>query len=478
MPGSPQDLRVFVSSTSKDLHEYRAVARNVILDVKWLPQMMEHIGTRPEATVEAMRAEINGCNLVLLIVGFRRGWVPEADKGGNGVDSITALELAFARENKIPVLAMMASENWPGNMWEDDQEARAWVKRFRDGLNQSVVFFEPEPVSAQESDRLPSFRARVREALLAHQARLLAERSESSEPDSLGQDYFAAAQDGLAEGLDVPFLGTGVYGDGPLSSAELARALSWETPRDKLLSLATAAEYRERLLGSRDLFLDQFKQVIEKRIPRAEPLPIYELMVQLARLPLIVSTVYDQILEGRFKEVGIPYVVVAHILRSAEGEHDGKILVLRTGSPPEIVLADKVEVGPDEHVIYKPLGSPFLHEHLDPELEIDTVVVTETDHLTFLGRLENQHTQIPTAVTRLLRRRPLLFIGYGLDLWQYRLVMQVFQAIGRRGKSPMLAVRTPDSPIEEVTWKRLGAGLIQMETLEFANRVMAGQRGQ
>ncbi len=110
MPGSSQDLRVFVSSTSKDLHEYRAVARNVILDVKWLPQMMEHIGTRPEATVEAMRAEIKGCSLVLLIVGFRRGWVPEADKGGNGVDSITALELAYARENKIPVLAMMASE--------------------------------------------------------------------------------------------------------------------------------------------------------------------------------------------------------------------------------------------------------------------------------------------------------------------------------------------------------------------------------
>jgi hypothetical protein len=125
-------------------------------------------------------------------------------------------------------------------------------------------------------------------------------------------------------------------------------------------------------------------------------------------------------------------------------------------------------------VIYRPLGSPLLHDSLDPGLEIDTVVITETDHLTFLGRLENQHMQVPTRFSRLLQRRPLLFLGYGLDVWHYRLVMHVFQAVGGRGQGThALAVRQPASPMETLAWQRLGADIVQLDTNEFARRVMA-----
>jgi hypothetical protein len=124
-------------------------------------------------------------------------------------------------------------------------------------------------------------------------------------------------------------------------------------------------------------------------------------------------------------------------------------------------------------VIYRPLGSPLVHDRLNPDDEIDTVVITETDHLTFLGRRENQHMQVPTAFSKPLRR-PLLFLGYGLDVWQYRLVMHVFQAIGGRSQSAhAMAVRRPSSPMEILSWQRLGADVVQLDSNEFARRVMA-----
>ena len=165
-------------------------------------------------------------------------------------------------------------------------------------------------------------------------------------------------------------------------------------------------------------------------------------------------------------------MLVCHVVRSRNKEQDGKILVFR-GQKPEFCVADKIETKGYDYVIYKPLGSPLLHGLVDPDLEIDTVVMTETDHLILLGRLEHELTQIPTAFSRLLQRRSLLFAGYSLDVWQYRLVMQVFELLRAQGGRPTsMAVREPTTTMEELAWTRLGTDLIRRRPDEFANRVL------
>ena len=472
MAKSGAALNVFVSSTSQDLREYRAVARNVILDLGWHPRMMEHFGASPSPTVDACLQEVEQCDVVLLLVSFRRGWVPRGDQAGNGTDSITALELARARQRRIPVLAMLTSETWPGNLWEDDSDSRAWVKRFRAELNLPAVFFDSEVVSAGESERLPAFRSKVREVLVAYQARRLQTlASRREEPSHV--DYFESACDGLFSGTDVPFISLGIYGTGPLSSQGLVKAFENGAEPDE--SLATASEYWERVHGSREAFLRHFSKVVREQEQQVATAAVLELLARIPRLPLIVCATFDRLLDQHLSRAGNPPVVISHILRSAESRHDGKILVLRPGAEPEICLADKVNVEPGEAVVYRPLGAPFLHELVDPDLELDTVVVTETDHLTFLRRLENQHTQIPGRLSRLFKRCPLLFLGYALDVWQYRLVMQVFQSVGPRSAQCVTrAVRVAGTPMEEIAWKRLNADVIPMEPNEFAAR--AAQR--
>ena len=464
------DLKIFVSSTSEDLGPYRTAARLVILDTGWTPVMMEHFGTSEHFTVDACREKLKTCDLMLLIVAFRRGWIPTSEQGGDDIKSITALELEYAREQKMPVLVFLARDTWPGNLWEREADSRNWIENFRQELNQPAVFFDYEPEIADEAEHMPAFRAKIKEAIVSYRERLI-KNTNYDNSIAIGTDYFESAYDGLKEGTGILFIGSGVFGDGPMGTASLIKALGDKSSSGEVC-LATAAEYRERYLGSRRRFLDHFRNVLDAQNKETQNLPVYDLISNLKAPRIIIAATFANVLENILISQEKDFVIVSHILRSYDGEYDGRILIQRPHSSPLICLADKLDIRDDELIIYRPHGSPYLHDELDPDLEIDTVVITESDHLKFLGRLENQHTKIPTKFSRLLRRRPMLFIGYTLDVWHYRLVMRVFQSVGTRGpRAVTLAVRKPASKMEEIAWKRLGTDLIPLDPNEFANRV-------
>ena len=253
MSGDSSFLRVFVSSTSEDLRVHRAVARQIIGNLRWEPVMMEDFGTSPTATVAACEQELEKCQLVLLILAFRKGWVPNVAQGGDGCDSITAMELAHARKRGIPVLAMMANEDWPMRLGESDDAARRWMEEFRKNLNLLAEPFGPEDTQGADEKRLPGFRELVRKVLLTHKERLLAQQQRNVGPQARDIDYSASARDIVLEASSVPVIGHGVYADGPLSSRALAKALG-EHGDDASVCLATVAEYRERLRLTRPAF--------------------------------------------------------------------------------------------------------------------------------------------------------------------------------------------------------------------------------
>jgi len=463
MSSSSDSFSVFVSSTSEDLESYRKIAEGAILDLQWRPEMMEHFVAETAPTLETCFQRIDKCDLVLAIIAWRQGWVPSQDQGGNGRDSVTALEIAHARSKNIPVLYLLANNLWPVSLSEDEQEKRQWMRSFRD-VKQVAGFFGPE-----EEAGLPRFAALVKQTLVLYKERILASRHAGA--PSL--DFFGSASEGLLQGKNVPVIGSGLYGDGPLSSTALARALfrlsdrvPMEVPKERL-SLATIAEYRERLESSREQFLEMFQSILEQQSKEAPPSPVIELLAKIDCLRLVVSTMYDSQLEDKLYAAGRKIAVVSHVLRSYENQDNGKVILFRRGSKPRLFKANELEVEPDDCIVYKPLGSPLLHKELAPELEIDTVVVTETDHASFLQRLESPETGVPSSIKRRFRS-PLLFLGYTLDVWQYRLTMLVYQVANRDPSRVTMAVRIPDDAIEEVAWNRLNAQLIRMDPAQFA----------
>ncbi len=239
--------------------------------------------------------------------------------------------------------------------------------------------------------------------------------------------------------------------------------------------LATVAEYRERFLRSRPGFLSRLEEIISGQSRQMAPPAVHDLVLKI-KPRLIVSATEDLLLERRLAAEGKPLLILCHVIRSADGAQDGKVIVFRSpdDDKPEYRAADNIDLSgaKDSYIIYKPMGPPFLHRLLDPDLEIDTVVMTEADYLILLGRLENQSTRVPTAFSRFFQRYPIVFLGFPLDMWHFRLVGQVFQSIGiAHSSSNNVAVRIPASHMEELAWRRLGLDPLQMDPNEFAKRV-------
>src|SRR4051812_13844340 len=108
MDRSHRKLEVFISSTSEDLKPFREAARDVVHELGWHPTMMEYFGATPGRIVDVCRREVGKSDLTLLIVAYRRGWIPKAEQGGDGQTSITAYEFDAAESQNIPSLVFLA----------------------------------------------------------------------------------------------------------------------------------------------------------------------------------------------------------------------------------------------------------------------------------------------------------------------------------------------------------------------------------
>lgn len=150
----PRRLRVFVSSTSRDLSRHRRIVREVIASHGCDAVMMEDFGSLHESTVEACVNFVRSCDVVVALIAHRRGWLPSVDQGGDGVRSVTMFELDAARAAKIPIHFFL-SKQWPGELWETQADAQNAMAKLRDELNQPAGFFRPGPANADSDDREP-----------------------------------------------------------------------------------------------------------------------------------------------------------------------------------------------------------------------------------------------------------------------------------------------------------------------------------
>lgn len=292
-----------------------------------------------------------------------------------------------------------------------------------------------------------------------------------------GPDFVGAVRKLTNSGRVVPVVGLSVYGSiapGPLALTEaVARAGPIQVERNQ--SLAMTAEHLE-LFQDRASVLGAIRECVAAGAASAEALPLWDLIAGMKPLPLVVSATYDDVLERKFRKAAIPFVTVAHILRSKDGARVGRMVAARDGQAPQVLEPDRFLVKEDEVVIYKIVGAPYLNdlmnaaEETDPD-ETDTVVVTETDHATLLALLKNRETETPAEFARMLTRRFMLFLGYPLDVWHYRLVVQAF---GRSREHKSFAVRQPTSAFEEEYWKKLKADMIRMDVLAFAEAMAGG----
>lgn len=134
--------RIFISSTTKDLAQYRRLAEDVILRVGMLPVGMERFPAEPMPPLDVIKAKLRDCDACVSIIGFRYGDAPP-----DSTVSYTHLEYLEARRLHIPTITLLMSKNHPTTFEHVDRGSSGERnEKFRNQLmsEQTVGLFESE----------------------------------------------------------------------------------------------------------------------------------------------------------------------------------------------------------------------------------------------------------------------------------------------------------------------------------------------
>lgn len=115
-------LKAFVSSTFEDLKDHRAHVIRELRDAGIFVDPMENWTSSSDEPKRLSVERMRDCDLCVLLVAFRRGFVPEGE-----AESITQLEYRYAIEHGIDVLPFLLDEDAP------------WLSRFDKRLTDQKV---------------------------------------------------------------------------------------------------------------------------------------------------------------------------------------------------------------------------------------------------------------------------------------------------------------------------------------------------
>ena len=136
--------KAFVSSTYLDLKDHRARVIRVLRRSGIYVDPMEDWTADSDEPKTFSQQRVEGCDLCVLLVAFRRGYVPDGE-----TQSITQLEYRAAIDNGLKILAFLLDEDepWPRRFDEmnRDPDVRAWREQLE--KDHGVEYFRLEPAS-------------------------------------------------------------------------------------------------------------------------------------------------------------------------------------------------------------------------------------------------------------------------------------------------------------------------------------------
>ena len=266
-------------------------------------------------------------------------------------------------------------------------------------------------------------------------------------------------RDRMQRGRIIPFLGAGASlvghpGETAWSSPkcdflpkawELAEYLDRRSgyPSNATPELTRVAQYFEGVAGRQGLD-DELRDVFARRFQ----IGALHKYLATSNCRLLVTTNYDCILEQAFEEKGRSYHHVVY--RNGAPTLFYQKYDAATGATSacaELVPNELVIPMDDTPVIYK------MHGSADPlKAERDSYLITEDDYVQFLARMV-ANTAIPAIFAEPFKTSHLLFLGYGLQDWNLRVILhKIWQEWPSRRAA--WAIQHKALPLEKEFWSR------------------------
>jgi hypothetical protein len=278
----------------------------------------------------------------------------------------------------------------------------------------------------------------------------------------------------------VPFLGAGASfvgapeGEALPSGPALARLLVEQSDYPGALTdpLTKVAQYLEEIPSDRDYILTTLSRRFVEQVNSEYQSALTQFLDQIPAqtIPeLIITTNYDVLVEGALEKRGLPYMAISHIMKGSK--YAGRLLCSRSLSTPlddsniqtrkqiENELSDLEGKGSRPTLIYKMNGTARLR---CGGALLDSVVLTENDYIEFLA--QDILNRIPGRILDLLRTNRLLFLGYSLEDWNFRVLLRRLQMFQRRENDSThrhWAFLLGADDVEVKFWERRGVNLYQ-----------------
>lgn len=282
----------------------------------------------------------------------------------------------------------------------------------------------------------------------------------------------------------IPFLGAGASlggrqpgmtwqkgaGNFPPTAGELASHLAQTTafPSGESKDLTKVAQYYS-VVGGRDALNEELHDIFNCDY---QPTSLHTFLAEVAAPLLIVTTNYDDLIEraldAKNRELGEsarPYDVVIHTTEVDSGD---RLLWWPYGAEePREVNPNKLDIELNERtVVYK------MHGAVDRRQPTrDQYVITEDDYIDFLARM-TKNKAIPAIFAETFQTCHFLFLGYGLNDWNLRVVLNRIEKDLRRPKAiKSWAIQYQPRAIETRFWQERGVEVYDQLLDEFVTRI-------
>lgn len=223
--------------------------------------------------------------------------------------------------------------------------------------------------------------------------------------------------------------------------------------RLELENLARVALYLERTVD-----MPHLMEVIHRILPDEDRKPS-ELLRTLARLPfkVIVTTNYDRLMERALEDAGRDFHVEIQPLRSVDPDELRRL---------DDDLAEHKVNG--TLILYKIHGS-FREDAGGDDAHSKRIVLTEEDYIEFLTHAASG---IPRTILTEMTDSTLLFLGYGLEDWDFRTIFKgTVETLDRYETLRSYAIQRHPPDFWVDFWREKKIEIFDMDLYDFARRL-------
>jgi hypothetical protein len=181
-------------------------------------------------------------------------------------------------------------------------------------------------------------------------------------------------------------------------------------------------------------------------------------------------------MEQSLIEAGRVYDLVVHV--TDRKDQDASVLWWEHGKPqPKAVPPNELEIDLTKRtVLYK------MHGSVDKLTKRDSYVITEDDYVDFLSRMTDRKA-VPMRFMRHFRERQFLFLGYGLNDWNLRVILKNLRATLPPGETetaddenkeddpPSWAIQFAPSDLERALWGNRKVNIYDRDINYFVRRL-------